>query len=252
MERNSSVPEVSVVETDKIELTEPIIILGFAGPGLVGGIAVSHIIEQLGMKEIAHVRSRYMSPAVVFFDGKLRHPFRIYSDDGGKLCAIVCEIPLRNSGAYPIASALLDWAEEKGAKELIVLEGIPVDGIPIDRKTFCAAEANKIKEYEAKGVGMVSAGMIYGIAGSILNECLTRKISGVAFLTPAFSSLPDPEAAATIIETLNQVFELKVNTQELLNKADKLKQELNEVAQNRQRIARGETERDSPEDRLYA
>ena len=130
MSRKNEIPEVNIVETEKAELKEPLVILGFAGAGLVGGIAVTHIIDQLKMKKIAYVRSRHMPPAVVFMDGQLRHPFRIYSGKEGKLCAIVCEIPLRSDGLYPIASTLLDWAEEKGARELVVLEGAPVRGIP--------------------------------------------------------------------------------------------------------------------------
>lgn len=113
MSRSTEIPEVNVVETEKAELKEPLVILGFAGAGLVGGIAVSHIIDRIRMKEIAHVRSRYMPPAVVFMDGELRHPFRIYSDDEGKLSVVICEVPLRSDGSYPTAATLLDWAEEK-------------------------------------------------------------------------------------------------------------------------------------------
>ena len=247
MSRRVEIPEVNIVETEKAELKEPLVVLGFAGAGLVGGIAVTHIIDQLKMKKIAHVRSRYMPPVVVFMDGQLRYPFRIYSDKEGKLCAIVCEIPLRSDGLYPIASALLDWAEEKGAKELVILEGAAVRGIPKKRKPFCAAEPEKRKECEEKGVKMVSAGMIRGIAGSILNECLTRKITGVAFLTPAVAFMPDPEGAAVLIEALNDVYGLKVDTKELLNKAEEIKQKLKEMAQRHQRMRKAEEKRGVPE-----
>lgn len=247
MSRKVEIPEVNIVETEKAELKEPLVVLGFAGPGLVGGIAVSHIIDQLKMKKIAHVRSRYMPPAVVFMDGQLRHPFRIYSDKEGKLCAIVCEIPLRSDGLYPIASTLLDWAEEKGVKEIVVLEGAPVRGIPKKRKSFCAAEPERRKECEEKGVKMVSAGIISGIAGSILSECLTRKITGVAFLTPAVVFMPDPEGAAILIDALNNVYGLEVDTKELLNKAEEIKQKLKEVAQRHQRMRKAEEKRGIPE-----
>jgi uncharacterized protein len=242
------IPEVKVVETDEAELNEPLVIFGFAGPGLVGGIAATHIIDQLKMKKIAHVRSRYMPPAVVFLDGQLRHPFRIYSDKKGKLCAVVCEIPLRSDGLYPIASTLVDWAEEQGARELVILQGAPVRGIPKKRKSFCAAEPEKRKECEEKGVKMVSGGMISGIAGSILNECLTRRITGVAFLTPAVVFMPDPEGAVVLIEALNSVYGLKVGTKELLNKADEIKQKLKEVAQRHQRMRKAEEKKGLPEE----
>jgi uncharacterized protein len=68
----SEIDETEIIEVGNHKLNTPLIILGFAGPGLVGGIAVSHIIEKLGLKQIAHIRSKYIPPAVVFFNGKLR------------------------------------------------------------------------------------------------------------------------------------------------------------------------------------
>jgi uncharacterized protein len=239
--------ESEVVETRTVDLKEPLVILGFTGPGLVGDIAVTHIIDQLHMEKIAHVRSRYMPPVVVFIDGKLRHPFRIYADQKGKLCAVVCEAPLRSDGSYPIASSLLDWIEGKGVKELVVLEGFPIHGIPKKRKPFCAAEPEKIKECQEKGVEMLAAGMIRGLAGCILNECLTRKITGVAFLTPAVAFMPDPEGAATLIEALNKVYDLKINTEDLLDRAEEIKRKLEETARGLQRMRRDEEPSGGPE-----
>ncbi len=248
--QHKKIPEVEIVESSKIALKEPLVILGFAGAGLVGGIAVSHIIHQLKMKEIAHVRSRYIPPAVVFMEGKLRHPFRVYSDKAGTLCAVVCEIPLRSDGVYPIASVLLEWIESHGAQELVVLEGAPVEGFPRNRQTYCAAEIEKIRECERKGVRKISAGIVQGIAGSILDECLARQITGVVFLTHAVAFLPDPEGAAVLIETLNNVYGLKVDTKELFTRAEEIKQNLKEVADSHKKMRQAEEKRGVPE-RVY-
>lgn len=247
LSKKAEIYDAEIVETKKVELIEPLAILGFAGRGgLVGGIAVSHIIDKLKMKEIGYVRSRYMPPAVVFMNGRLRHALRLYCNNEGDLCAIVCELPLRSDGLYPIASALLDWAEEKKVKELVVLEGIPVRGIPKERKTFCVAESEKRKECEKKGLKMLQAGIIHGIAGSVLNECLSREITGMAFLTPAVAFLPDPEGAAVLIDALNDVYGLKVNTKDLLTSAEDIKQRLKEVAKRHQRMRKAEEKRGVP------
>jgi len=250
MNSKTETSEVNIVETEKIELNKPLVVLGFAGPGLVGGIAVTHIIEQLKMKKIAHVRSRYLPPAVVFIDGKLRNPFRIYSNEEGTFCAIVCELPFPSDGLYQIASTLLDWIEEKGVKELVVLDGVGVQGVPKRRETFCAAEDEKCKCCEEKGVKKMTGGVIYGIAGSILNECLQRKILGVAFLTHAITFMPDPEGAAALIQALNSVYNLKVGTEELSKKAEEIKQKLKEVAEQHQAMRKAEEVRGLP-DRVY-
>ncbi len=243
MSGKAGISDVEVVETGKVELKQPLAIMGFAGAGLVGGIAVSHIIDKLEMSEIAHVQSVFTSPAVVFLDGKLRQPFRIHSNREGNICAVVCEIPLPSSGVYHIAGALLKWVEEKGAKELVVLDGVSARGLPKKRKAFCVAEPEKLEECEKKGVKMAHAGIIRGISGSILNECLNRKITGVAFLVPAVAFMPDIEGAVTLIETLNDVYGLNVETADLLSKAADLKQKLKTVAERHQRMRKAEERR---------
>lgn len=248
--RKVDIPEVNIVETRTVTFNEPLVILGFAGVGLVGGIAATHIIEKLKMQQIAHVQSRYMPPAVVFMDGKLRHPFRIYSDDGGKLCVVVSEIPLRSDGVYPIASTLVDWIEGNGAKELVVLEGVAVQGLLKERKSYCAAEPEKIKECKEKGVEIISAGIIQGIAGSILNECLSRDITGVALLVPAMPFMPDPEGAALLIDTLDRVYDLKIDAGELLRKTGEIRQKLKEVADRHQKLRKAEEKSGLP-DNIY-
>ncbi len=250
--RNSpTLPEIRIIETEEIDLTNYKIIIGFTGPGLIGNIAVSYIIQHLEMQMIAHVDSWYLPPAVVFIDGVLRHPFRIYAHPPTQLCAIICEIPLRAEGAYPIAHTLLDWIEAQQISEIIVLEGIPMRGLPQIRQTYCAAEPQILHACEQHGVKIIQAGMIQGLAGSILKECLTRQISGVTFMTPAIAYVPDPEGSAVLINTLNTIYNLHIDTQPLLEQADDIKQKLQEIAQRAQAMRTSETRRGTPE-ALYA
>ncbi len=118
-------PEAEVYEIKKIKLNSPIILAGFVGAGLAGTISLGYIIEKLKMKEIGYMRSKYLPPATVFIQGRLRHPFRFYSNKGGTICAIICEITLQFEGLYSIASAILDWSEKNGSDEIVVLDGVP-------------------------------------------------------------------------------------------------------------------------------
>ena len=54
-------PEAEVFETKQIKLNSPIIFAGFVGAGIVGPLAVNHIIEKLDMEEIGVLRSKYLS-----------------------------------------------------------------------------------------------------------------------------------------------------------------------------------------------
>ncbi len=240
-------PEAEIVEVKSVDLKEPLVIAGFVGAGLVGSIAADHIINQMKMDEVACVKSKYLPPVAIFVEEKLRHPFRIHASKKDNICVIICEVPLKEDGLYSIASTLLDWAEQKGAKEILVMEGIPIPGLPTERRTFCVTERGKCEPYREKGIDTLKQGIIAGMAGAILSECLSRKIGGTAILTPAMATIPDPEGAATLIEALNKSHGLNINTSELVAGANEIKKKLKEIAENYEKTA-GTHETD----RMYA
>ncbi len=214
MVRSNSFPEAEVYELKKVKLNTPIIFAGFVGAGLAGPIAVGYIIEKLKMKEIGYMRSKYLPPATVFIQGRLRHPFRFYSNKSGTICAVICEITLRSEGLYTIASAILDWSEKNGSEEIIILDGIPSKE-DHDQKAFCAAEEDLCRIMADKGIDMIPQGFVTGIPGAILNECILRKIRGVTLLVRSNPQKPDPLAAATLVEAVNRVYQTSIDTKDL-------------------------------------
>ncbi|MGI0090119.1 MAG: proteasome assembly chaperone family protein, partial [Nitrososphaerales archaeon] len=111
-----------ITELRKTQFREPIVFGGFVGPGLVGLVSARYMIEKLNLHEVAHVQSQHIPPVAVFVGAKLRHPFRIYSDDEGKIVVVLSEMPIDIEGLYEISSALLDWFEQIRAKEIVVLD----------------------------------------------------------------------------------------------------------------------------------
>ena len=227
--RRNGFPEAQVYELRKIKLNNPIIFAGFVGAGLVGSIAVGYIIEKLKMKEIGYLRSKYLPPATVFIQGRLRHPFRFYSNKRGTICGIICEITLRMEGIYTIASSILDWAEKYGSKEIVVLDGV-ASKENHDQKAFCAAEEDLCRVMANKGINMIPQGFVTGIPGGILNECLIRKIRGVTLLVRANPQKPDPLAAATLVEAVNRAYDTNIDTSELKKQEEQIGQDFKELS----------------------
>ena len=223
------IPDESVYEIKKILLKSPIIIAGFVGPGLAGPLAVGYIIEQLKMQEIGYLHSKYLPPSTVFIQGRLRHPFRVYSNKKGNICAIICEVTLRADGLYNIASILLDWAQSKGCRELVILDGVASE--EHDNQTFCAAEEDLCRIMQDKQISMISQGFITGIPGSILNECIIRKIRAITLLVKASNTKPDPLAAATLIDSLCRVYGFAVDTSELRQQREKIGSDFKELSE---------------------
>ncbi|MFB5608922.1 MAG: proteasome assembly chaperone family protein [Nitrosarchaeum sp.] len=222
-------PEAEVFEVKKVELNSPIIFAGFVGAGLVGSLAINHIIEELKMEEIGLMRSKYLPPSTVFMKGRLRHPFRFYANKKGTICTIICEITLRMEGLYSLVSAILDWAEKKGSKEIVILDGIPSD--EHDDKAYCAANEDLIRTMADKDISMIPQGFITGIPGGILNECIIRKIQGITLLAKANKSSPDPAAASTLIEALNRFYDMKIDTSSLEKEKERIHSEFSELSQ---------------------
>lgn len=220
-----------VHETEKVTLLEPLMITAFSGPGLVGTIALNHVIDELKLTEVAYIHSHHIPPATVFVDGILHHPFRIYGGLAGRLVAASCQLPIYERGLYPVASTLLEWAQSKSVREIVVLDGIPTDDIPEKREVVFASEEDQSRKLQQKGLAPIKQGIIGGMSGAILNECLVRDMVGIALFTQAPTFIPDPGGAEALIKALNEFYGLNVDTKKLVAEETELKKKLQELAE---------------------
>ena len=69
-------------------------------------VSANYIVEQLHMRQISYVESEFIMPAVIYIGGNLRHPFRIYANDFGNVCVLVCEIPIMSVGVYSVLNTV--------------------------------------------------------------------------------------------------------------------------------------------------
>jgi uncharacterized protein len=132
-------------------------------------------------------------------------------------------------GLYSLVGEILDWAEEKGSKEIVILDGVA--SIGHDDKAYCAAEEDLVRTMAEKDISMIPQGFITGIPGGILNECLVREIQGLTLLAKANKVAPDSGAAATLIEALNRFYDLNIDTKQLEDEKDRFHSEFSELSQ---------------------
>ncbi len=235
-----------IIEFDKSRNYDyPLVIGGFVGPGLAGIVSASYIVDQMGLHEVAHIRSQHIPPVAVFIGQKLRHPFRIYRDGQGKVVVVMCEVPIDLEGLYEISSVLLNWFEEIRAREVVILDAIPVGGIPESHDPLFVAEESKVDGLKRKGVTSAQSAMIGGVGGSILSECLTRRVTGVSLLTQASINLPDPGASLALIKSLNSVYGLNIGTKALEENVEALNQQLNQLGEQYQKLQEQQAQQQS-------
>ena len=246
-------PLVKVVQAKK-KLNSPIFIAGFPGGGLVGSISTSYIINKLHMNQIACVESEFIVPGVIYAEGKLRHPFRLYSNEIGDICVLVCEAPVMIQGMYSVLDTVMKWALNNKVKEVMVLdlgiEGLPdskrtpiilsSDGTEADAANLIHDDDIDVKNKEEKVVD--NGGSVYpttafigGLSGGILASCLSNGIASKAILIYAARGIPDPDGAAILIESLGKIANnesLKIDTQELREQGASLKTRMEKIIQS--------------------
>jgi uncharacterized protein len=243
MTSTSSISEIRTSSVNKKNLDKPTLIAGFPGPGLVGSISTNYIIDNLKMRQIACIESESIAPGVIYVGGKLRHPFRLYANEKGNICIAVCEAPIMINGIRLVMDILMKWSLENNVKEVIVLDGIPIRGIPKEGRQpiilhddgHLHNKVEKIREHnndeqdnnindEKLGIvrkdnnnGKVDKkaienstnynyhAYIGGITGGLLSSCLSYGISCTAILVPSPQGLPDPEGAALLIDSFNKI-----------------------------------------------
>jgi uncharacterized protein len=252
-------PLSKVIQRNK-KLNSPILIAGFPGPGLVGSISTSYIIDKLNMYQIACVESEHIAPGVIYVGGKLRHPFRLYSNKEGNVCVLVCEAPIMIQGMYSVLNTVMKWGLDNRVKEVMVLDGIAVEGLPDSKRTpmilssdgKSADAANLLHDDNNNNTDndninltdknrrespdgapfYANTAFIGGIAGGLLSACLSNGIACKALLVLASSGIPDPEGAAILLESVAKTTNdetLKIDTQQLREQGANVKRRMEEI-----------------------
>src|SRR5918996_750650 len=202
MSGNRPATEINSTISEKegpVKLNNPLLIAGFPGPGLIGSISTSFIIESLRMRQIACVESEFIMPGV---PQSKRNPFILSNTEEGHT--------LINS---------LDSFEGKSRQSSSKSQEEISDDI-----------VSKYNE-AADNLGPTYIG---GISGGLLSSCISNDIPCSAVLIHSLSGIPDPEGAATILETLAEI----TRNLELRIDVSKLRQQGNQVKKNLEKIAR--------------
>ncbi|TXT64121.1 MAG: PAC2 family protein [Promethearchaeota archaeon] len=228
------------MEDGSIEIKEgATIIFGFAGVGLIGPIIANTLIEQISdVKEIGYITSQELPPIAVFYDGKLKHPFRLLYSKEKNIIIGICEVPFKSESAYDnLSETMCKWAlsDKIKAREIVTFQGMARRDIPDEFPVYFASEDGKIKDLENLEMEKLNRGIIIGPEATLLNRALMNKIDAYALFTPV-TRYPTPEGAAAIIEVLNKIYNLDIDTSKLIEKGKKIKKKMADLAEQAQQM----------------
>jgi uncharacterized protein len=213
---------VSIVE--RKELPQGLTLInGLPDVGLVGVLAVSHLVSSLKMEEAGSIESELFPPLVVLHRGLPRSPMRIFVKDS--IAAIVSETAVPSEAVHDLADAIVKWAHLKNAKMVISVGGMAVQNRQnIEKpKVFAALTNEGLAKMLGDSAEVLQEGYMVGPYALILKKCFDFKISGITLLAQSFYNYPDPEAAAAVLGSLEKITGVAVDVSELLQKGEEIR-----------------------------
>jgi len=200
--------------------------VGFPGSGLVGSIALAHIVDVLEFTHIGNITSKYFPAMAMMVNGVINAPVRIYRKDSYVI--LISDVPIHPMICYEISNGILDWIEPFSIKEVVIIAGIVTN--ELEKRVFGVAADSKSLEKINDHTEILPMGSITGIAGSMLVECKVNEIPSFGLLGETVNN-PDPRAAASVIKILNQIYGFDLDVEPLIEQATEIEAALQQMAE---------------------
>ncbi len=210
------------------DIEDAIILEGSPGAGLIGNIIGWLLVDNLKMREIGYVESKYFPPLAVLYKGIALHPFRIYEKDG--LVLFLSDFIVPQNVVFDMTNSIVDWMEKNNSKQLITFNSAIVrqKSNPAGAVANSTTALDKIKEKE---LPILQIGNINGISGTLLTQTAQKNIPATCILAETLTQYPDPRAAAEAVKALNTLLDLKIDNKPLLDEAQEIESRLQKLAE---------------------
>src|SRR5512136_2669175 len=196
-------PSVEVRTLKEVDLKGGTIVAAFPSVGLVSTITATYLIQMLPMDQVCALESEEFPSVSMIYAKKPKFPARVYASAPHKLAIFICEMSLPGRVHRPVAYALLKWAADHQVKQIVSLEGLPIEGdgsLEEEPAVHGVGSTDRARaELDAKKIDQLETGMIAGVTGVLLNEGRWRNQDVIALLAEARSDVPDAHAAVSLV-----------------------------------------------------
>ena len=192
------------------KIKNPTMIQGFPSLGLVSTITTKFLTDHLDVEEVGYIESDKITPLTAIHKGKILHPITIYYNKKYNLL-IIQSLAEVTGLEWDLASTIKMLANEVEAKELIVIEGVQSKTPNI--KLFYHSNKSKLN------LTPLEEGIVTGTTAALLLE--GKELPLTCIFAEAHSELPDSEAAAKVVDALDNHLNLNLDYKPLLEDAKK-------------------------------
>ncbi len=204
---------------------------GFPGLGLVGPMAISYMIDKLGMEYIGYMESDKFPPIVSIHKSEAMPPVRLYSSKQHKIISIFAEFAISAPMVKEIGDVIYDFLHKNSVKRVICIGGLPAPGADTDKTYVIASNQAELKLAKAAGLTPIIDGVSAGVSAILITDSITddKQVPITNILVPVDQSIVDPRYAELAIKAIDSLLGLKIDVSELESEAKEVEQKVQEL-----------------------
>lgn len=234
-----------------VRLKEPAgtLFMGLAEYGLAGLTAAEYLTTQLELERIGHVTVEGLPAITPFENGTPRRHTRLFSKPELEFTVLVGELALPPLAAKPFVDSIAAQSAEAGLEEVLVLSGVPFAHGPDDHRAFYIATERYQERRLGDGTDVtpMTGGFLEGVNAELMERALEASLPTCVLTTPVHARMPDIEASLRLLEAVDQIYDIDLDTAPLETFAEDLTKQYEELAARMEARQKDQ----SADDRMY-
>lgn len=214
-----------------VDISGYTLIEGFPGLGLVGPMAISYMIDKLGMEYIGYITSEKFPPIISIHKSEAMPPVRLYASKEHKIVSIFAEFAIAAQMVKEVGDVVYQFLQKSGIKRVICIGGLPAAGAESDMTYAIASNQSELKLAKAAGITPIVDGVSAGVSAILITDAIADKkpIPITNILVPVDQSIVDPRYAELAIKSIDRLLGLKIDVSELETEAKEVEEKVQEL-----------------------
>ena len=222
----------------EVDPDAPTLIEGLPGHGLVAAIAVDQITSQLDLSHYGNIYADAFPPVVTFENGLVHDLVRVYAGSDPAVMTLESDLALPPAAFEPLSRCVMDDLAIRFDRAVFIA-GAPASSEAQLGEVIGVATNDEIKS-ELIDAGITIAedhGIVGGVTGALVRQCYHADVPAALLVVHSHPFLPDPKAARDLIETaLEPLVDFDIDTSELDEQSETIKQQMQQVAEQYQQM----------------
>lgn len=201
---------------------------GFPGVGLVGPMAISYIIDKLGMTYAGYVDSHDFPPLVSIHKNTPMPPIRVYVNEKSKIATIFAEFAIPLELTREMADAVYSMITATGMSRIFSIGGMPIQNAQADIYAIASAPS-LLKDAQKAGLKPIGEGVATGVSALLLARSTIDGLPDTNIMVPIEQAIINPKYAKSAIESLKKLMKLSIDTSDLDKEAKLVEEKIREI-----------------------